>query len=318
MAVEAGDLGHNSDAAYDSIGVHPVTLHIGAEIDGVDLTRPLPDEQVSDIKAALNKWKVVFFRDQFIDHAQHVAFARQLGEPTPGHVIYGAESGFPEIYPVSKQRMVDRFQGEPINHPWNWWHTDLTCSANPPYAGILRADVVPPVGGDTQWTNLCAAYDALSPEMQRFVDGLRAIHHKAPQDGVKAKDLYTEKNTQTRMVAEQPVVRVHPDTGEKALYVSPNFMRSIVGMTPTESEAFCALLKAHIVRPEFTVRFRWQPGSIAMWDNRATCHLPPRDIYMPECDYDRQFYRITLNGPISIGPDGREAEQLEGDMITPI
>lgn len=318
MPEGARHIGHNRDPDFASIEVRPMTLHIGAEIHGVDLTKPLPDGQVGDIKAALNRWKVVFFRDQMIDHGQQVAFARQLGEPTPGHAIYGAHDDHPEIYPVSKKRMTDRFDGEPINRPWNWWHTDLTCAKNPPYASILRADVVPPYGGDTQFTNLCTAYQALSPVMQSFLETLRGIHHKAPQEGVKAKEVYTDKNQQTRMVAEHAIVRVHPETGEKLLFVSPNFLHDIVGLTPTETRTMLTFLKSHIVRPEFTVRFRWHPGSIAMWDNRATAHLPPRDIYMDGCDFDRQFYRITLMGPVAEGADGRQSEQLEGEPLSAV
>ena len=301
-----------------SLDVAPLTLHIGAEIKNVDLRKPLSDQHVENIKATLAKWKVLFFRDQFIDHDQHVAFSRQLGNPTPGHPIYGARAGYPEIYTVSKTRMTDRFEGEPINHPWNWWHTDLTCAKNPPYASILRADVVPPYGGDTQFTNLCAAYDALSSAMQSFVERLRGIHHKAPQDGLKVKEIYADKNKQTRMVSEHPLVRVHPETTEKVLFVSPNFLHDIVGLTPTETKAILEFLKAHAVRPEFTVRFRWKPGSIAIWDNRATCHLPPRDIYMPDCKFERCFYRTTLMGPTAYGTDGQESRQLEGEPLSPL
>ena len=301
-----------------SLDVAPLTLHIGAEIQNVDLSRPLSDQHVADIKATLAKWKVVFFRNQFLDHDQHVALSRQLGNPTSGHPIYGARKGYPEIYTVSKTRMTDRFEGEPINHPWNWWHTDLTCAKNPPYASILRADVVPPYGGDTQFTNLCAAYDALSPATQRFVEGLRGIHYKAPQDGVKVKEIYADKNKQTLMVAEHPLVRVHPETTEKVLFVSPNFLHDIVGLTPTETKAILEFLKAHAVRPEFTVRFQWKPGSIAIWDNRATCHLPPRDIYLPDCKFERCFYRTTLMGPTAYGADGQESKQLEGKPLTAV
>jgi alpha-ketoglutarate-dependent sulfate ester dioxygenase len=316
MALNSEDIYGKNSLEPTSIEVRPLTLHVGAEIHGVDLTKPLPEQQITDIKATLAKWKVVFFRGQILDNGGHVAFARQLGEPTPGHPIYGSHGDFPEIYTVSKQRMNDRFDGEPINHPWNWWHTDLTCAKNPPYASILRADLVPPYGGDTQFTNLCTAYVALSPTMQRFVESLRGIHHKAPQDGVKAKDVYSDKNQQTRMVAEHPLVRVHPETGEKTLFVSPNFLHGIVGLTPTETKTMLAFLKGHIVRPEFTVRFKWEPGSIAIWDNRATAHLPPRDIYLPDCDFDRCFYRVTLMGPTAYGVDGSEAKQIEGEPLT--
>src|SRR5690606_5472508 len=159
-----------------TLDVRPMSVFTGADIFGVDLTRPLAPHTVTEIWSALLKWKVVFFRDQHIDHAQHVAFARQLGQPTVGHVLYGHEEGFPEIYSVAKKReRHTHAEPDPVR-PWTGWHTDLTTVVNPPAASILRSVTVPPYGGDTQFTNLVAAYNALSPTMQKFVDGLSAVH----------------------------------------------------------------------------------------------------------------------------------------------
>lgn len=287
-----------------------MSVHTGAEIFGADLKRPLPAQAVLEIRAALNRWKVIFFRDQHLDHAQHVAFARQLGEPTVGHVLYGHEEGFPEVYSVAKRReRHSHLEPDPVR-PWTGWHTDLTTVLNPPAASILRGVTIPPYGGDTQFANLVAAYNALSPTMQRFVDGLRGVHGYGE---VTASAL-----TQTQRKSfstEHPLVRVHPDTQERALYVSPAFLRKIVGLTARESQQLLELLWEHVVRPEFVVRFRWNAGDIAMWDNRATAHLAPEDIF--ETDFDRQLYRVTLVGAVPVGVDGRASTPIIGGLLGP-
>ena len=161
------------------LDVRPLAVHIGAEIRGVDLTEPLPAQQIADIKAALLRWKVVFFRDQHLDHTQHVSFARQFGEPTPAHVVFGGDEQFPEIYSVAKFRTANTKLAEDPRRPWSGWHTDITAAVNPPYASILRGVVVPPYGGDTQWTNLAAAYQALSAA-HACVPGRPARHSPFP------------------------------------------------------------------------------------------------------------------------------------------
>ena len=178
----------------------------------------------------------------------------------------------------------------------------------------MRGEVVPPYGGDTQWTNLVVAYESLSPTMQGLIDGLRCVHrYAAPQTG-KGTEEYDEIVGRRTMVSQHPLVRVHPETGERALYCSPSFLKSVVGLTPRESDQVLELLWEHAVRPEFTVRFRWEPGSVAFWDNRSTAHLAPRDIFAS--DFERQFYRITLMGDVPVGVDGKSSISLEGDPIT--
>jgi alpha-ketoglutarate-dependent sulfate ester dioxygenase len=154
----------------------PLTLHIGAEIRGVVLSKPLPPEQLKEVRDAFLKWKVVFFRGQNLDHAQHVAMARQFGEPTIGHAVFGHIEGYPEIYSVAKNCTANENREQTMVTPWSGWHTDITAAVNPPCASILRGVTIPPYGGDTFWTNLVAAYQGLSPTMRAFVDGLRAIH----------------------------------------------------------------------------------------------------------------------------------------------
>ena len=141
-----------------TIDVAPLTLHIGAEISGVDLTQPLPPDQLKEVRDAFLKWKVVFFRGQDLDHAQHVAMARQFGEPTIGHAVFGHVEGHPEIYSVAKNRTANENRTAMMVTPWSGWHADITAAVNPPMASILRGVTIPPYGGDTLWTNLAAAY----------------------------------------------------------------------------------------------------------------------------------------------------------------
>ena len=296
-----------------SIEVSPLSIHIGAEIGGGDLTRPLPPQQVRDIRDALVQWKVVFFRDQFLDHDQHLDFARQFGDLTPGHAVYGGIEGYPEIFAVAKDRKAKRFSGELLTRAWTGWHTDITCAINPPAGSILRSDVVPPYGGDTQFTNLAAAYNGLSETMRGFLDGLRGIHRITAPPGTEPSKYMEETIRDNGMVSEHPLIRVHPESGERILFVSPSFLKSVVGMSPRESQVLMEFLWEHIVRSEYTVRFAWQPGSIAFWDNRATSHLAPVDIF--DVDFDRQFYRVTLAGDVPVGIDGRASTPIDGDPI---
>jgi len=311
MPLEA--LHKSAETAPSSVAVAPLSIHIGAEISGVDLSRPLPPEQVRDIRAALLKWKVVSFRDQPMNHRQHVDFTRQFGEVTPGHVVYGSDGEFPEIYSISKHRAANHFHEQVLLRPWTGWHTDITAAINPPMASILRGVVVPPYGGDTQFTSLVAAYNALSPTMRAFVDGLRGIHRNAPPQGVQTSKDYEEMLRKRSLESEHPLVRVHPESGERALYAGPTHLKSVVGLTPRESQALMELLWEHLVRPEFTVRFKWETGSIAFWDNRSACHLAPRDIF--DSDFEREFFRTTLVGDVPVGVDGKPSTSLKGDPI---
>lgn len=307
---------HPAAESYAAINLRPLSVHIGAEIDGVDLSRPVTPQAVQDIRGALLQWKVVFFRGQHLNHQQHIAFARQFGELTPGHVVFGGDERYPEIYSVAKYRKANRHQGQSLLRPWSGWHADITAAINPPAASILRGETVPPYGGDTQWTNLAATYNALSPTLRGFVDGLRGIHRFAPPAGVQTSKEYDELLRRHTLVSEHPLVRVHPETGERVLYVSPSFLKSIVGLTPQESQALLELLWEHAVRPEFTVRFKWEPGSVAFWDNRSTAHLAPRDIF--DVDFDRQFYRVTLVGDVPVGIDGAPSKAVEGEPISAV
>jgi taurine dioxygenase len=295
------------------VTVRPLSVHIGAQIDDVDLSRPLDPQEVQDIQAALLQWKVVFFRDQALDHQKQIEFARHFGELTPGHAVFGGDDQYPEIYSIAKFRTANSNRGQALLRPWSGWHADITAAINPPAASILRGDIVPPYGGDTQWTNLATAYNALSPTLRRFLDGLKGRHSFSAPTGTAGTKEYDEFVGRNTIISEHPLIRVHPETGERVLYVSPSFLKSIVGLSPQESLKMLEMLWEHAVRPEFTVRFKWEPSSVAFWDNRATAHLAPRDIF--DVDFDRQFYRVTLVGDVPVGVDGEPSESIEGTPI---
>ena len=292
------------------VEVVPLTLHIGAEIRGVDLGQPLSPQQVTEIRNAFLKWKVVFFRGQNLDHAQHVAMARQFGEPTIGHAVFGHVEGHPEIYSVAKNRTANENREAMMVTPWSGWHTDITAAVNPPCASILRGVTIPPYGGDTFWTNLAAAYTGLSPTLRGFVDRLRGIHKFVPRENPKAGSEYNERIKRRALASDHPLVTVHAETGDRVLFVSPSFLKSVVGLTPRESQKLLELLWEHATRPEYTVRFKWNAGDIAFWDNRSTSHLAPTDIF--QSDFDRQLYRITLVGQPLVGVDGQPSKAIEG------
>ena len=152
----------------------------------------------------------------------------------------------------------------------------------------------------------------MSTPLRGFVDTLRGVHGFNPP-GENTTQQYDQQLRQRPLTSEHPLVTVHPETGERLLYVSPGFLRSIVGLTPRESQRLLELLWEHVIRPEYTVRFKWEPGSIAFWDNRATAHLPPTDIFYS--DFERQFFRVTLVGEVPVGVDGTSSRCVEGDPI---
>jgi alkyl sulfatase len=211
-----------------------------------------------------------------------------------------------EFRELTRRRQYSYFTG---------WHTDVTAAVNPPAVSILRADVVPEIGGDTRWTNLQAAYEGLSPTVRSFVDGLRAEHrYGGPDSGLSRNGPYSKRIQDNLLVAIHPVVRVHPVTGAKGLFVNPGFTSHIVGVSARESKAILDLLYAEITQPRYTVRFRWEPGSVAVWDNRATSHLAPTDI--EHLDLRRTLHRVTVIGDVPVGPDGRESELIAGKPFT--
>jgi len=305
-----------------SLSVRPVTGHIGADIGGVDLSRPLDGDTVRQIKDALHRHKVVFFRGQTLDHASQIAFARQFGELTYAHPHDDAPpEEHPEIFTIDPRRFEERYGKDFLDEYrrrqysyFDGWHTDVTAAVNPPAGSILRAEITPEFGGDTQWSNLVAAYQGLSAPVRAFVDTLRAEHRYGGSRTFEEGSDFAKRINDNLLVAVHPVVRVHPETGERALFVNPGFTSHIVGVSASESKRILDLLYAEITRPEYTVRFRWEPGHVAFWDNRATAHLAPRDL--EHLDVERRLHRVTLIGDVPVGPDGRESELIAGRPFT--
>lgn len=308
-----------AETRTSAVEAHRVAGLIGAEITGVDLSRELTDAEVADIRSALLTHKVVFFRDQPITPEQQVAFGLRFGEVTPAHPTLPPLDGSPEILVIGGSDYFG-LKADDDDGAWggaieNNWHTDVTFVHNPPLGSILKAVDIPTYGGDTAWTNLVAAYDGLSQPIKELVDGLHAVHRNeilvelgSPQ-GLALRSAFTSSSYWT----EHPVVRVHPETGEKALFVNPNFTSHLVGLKNKESRALLDLLYGHIADPRYTVRFRWAPGSIAFWDNRATAHLAALDAVPGE---PRTLHRITIRGDVPVGPDGFTSVALEGGEFT--
>ncbi len=261
---------------------------LGAEIGNVDLAKELGDDIIAEIRSALLEHKVIFFRDQDITPAQHLAFAKRFGEVVEYPMVKGLDEA-PEIVPVVKlPHEKHNFGG--------MWHTDTSYLECPPMGAILVARELPPFGGDTMFANMTLAYDQLSDGMKRTLAGLIGISSSAKAEVTKsredrmAKDAKVEKGKELR--AEHPVVRTHPETGEKVLYVNYGHTIGFKDMTEAESAPILNYLFEHQRRPEFTCRFQWTPGSIAFWDNRATQHNPLNDYH----GFKRVMHRITIAG----------------------
>ena len=302
-----------------TIGVRRLAGNIGAQITGVDIARPLAPGVVAEIRQALLAHKVIFFRDQHLDHASQIAFAKRFGELTHAHPHEDAPpDDAPEILTIDPRRYEKkygaRYTEQYAERQYTYfagWHTDVTAAVNPPAASILRAETVPEFGGDTTWSNLVAAYEGLSAPLQRLADGLVAQHrflagYKPPSDD---SPLARRVNANL-LVSNHPVVRVHPETGEKALFVNPGFTDHILGVSAVESRRILDLLFEQIARPDYTVRFHWEPGSVAFWDNRATAHLGPTDL--GHLTVERVLHRVTLIGDWPVGPTGFKSEIVEG------
>ncbi|WP_448319768.1 TauD/TfdA dioxygenase family protein [Streptomyces sp. CO7] len=302
------------------VGIAPVAGHIGAEVHGVDLAEALPPSTVAELRAALLRHKVLFFRGQRLDHAAHVALARRFGEPVVLPRRGSASPpGFPEVETTADRlELGGRFGME--HEEWldrrrhsllRGWHCDHGARVDPPAATILRAEEVPPYGGDTTWSNLAAAYAGLSAPVRAFADGLRAEHRLGvgyqPRPG---EDAYVRHLLDRQVASVHPLVRVHPESGERSLFVNGYYLERIQELSRAESARVLEMLLEQAVRPEYTVRFRWEPGSVAFWDNRSTIHLAPSDH--TAVGAPRIMHRVMLAGDVPVGVDGRASEALTG------
>jgi len=271
---------------YRHIEVRPLAGALGAEVVGVDMACALDEDVVKEVRQAFLDHLVIFLRDQKVTPQQQVAFARRFGEPMEYPNLPGLTEA-PLVTPVVKlEHERNNFGG--------MWHSDTTYLAEPPMGTMLLALEVPPHGGDTMFANQYLAYEALSDGLRETLDGLIGINSSAKAEVSKtAEDRLKEAGVERKaLTAEHPLVRTHPETGRKALYTSDAHTVSIKGWTEKESLPVLRFLWEHQVKPEFTCRFRWQPGSLALWDNRAAMHNPINDYH----GYRRVLHRITLAG----------------------
>jgi taurine dioxygenase len=272
----------------DALEVRPIAGAIGAEISGVDLTGEVDDATIDAVRRVWLDHQVIFFRDQPLPPAQFLAFARRFGEPIEYPFVKGIE-GFPEIIPVVK------LEHETVNFG-GLWHSDTAYLETPPMATMLIAREVPPHGGDTLFANLYLAYERLSDGMRRLLDGLVAVNSSAKADTTRTREDRVRDSARAdakrEYVSEHPVVRTHPETGRKALYVNIGHTLRFKDMTEQESAPLLNYLYQHQTRPEFTCRFQWRVGSIAFWDNRCALHNPINDYH----GFRRVMHRVTLAG----------------------
>ncbi len=266
---------------------HPMAGALGAEVSGIDLRQPIDDATFAALEAGLLQHQVLFFRDQPIDPEHHRALARRFGEPVP-HPAYPNVDGFPEI------NVLESTAENPTKI--DTWHTDMTFLERPPLGSILRGRIIPAHGGDTMFASLFASYELLSDRMQRYLDGLSALHafahgfrHSLAEPG--GWDRLGEA-VRANPPVRHPIVRTHPRSGRRALFVNRLFTTHIEGLSEAESDAVLAFLFDHLEMPELSCRFRWTADAIAFWDNRATLHRPVNDYHPAH----RRMERITIAG----------------------
>jgi taurine dioxygenase len=275
------------DRPYTRLKLEPATEVIGAEVRGVDLRVALDDELRDEIRRALLEWKVLFFRDQHLTPEQHLGFALAFGELE--HHPFLKEGDAPEIVRFEK--------GDDLSKPGrvgteNGWHSDVTWRVEPALGSILRAVEVPERGGDTLWSDMGCAYDNLPDKLKERVDGMTAVHSFLPVFGYAMSPEQREDAMKKYPPVEHPVVRTHPETGRKTLFVNAFFTERIVGLDGDENEEMIDRLCQQAMHPEWQVRLRWEPGTIAFWDNRSTQHYAVSD-YWPEV---RIMERATVAG----------------------
>jgi taurine dioxygenase len=272
----------------NSLRINPLAGAIGAEVLGVDLADELDDDTIAAIRRAWLDHLVIFFRGQTLPPDRFLALARRFGEPVEYPFVTGIE-GFPLITPVVK------LEHERVNFG-GLWHSDTAYLETPPMGTMLIARAVPPHGGDTIFANMYLAYETLSEGMRRLLDGLVAVNSSAKADVTKTREDRMREgaraDARAEYLAEHPVVRTHPETGRKALYVNGGHTVRFRDMTEQESAPLLDFLFAHQARPEFTCRFRWEEGSLALWDNRCAQHNPVNDYH----GFRRVMHRVTLAG----------------------
>ncbi|MEU4493244.1 TauD/TfdA family dioxygenase [Streptomyces sp. NPDC023998] len=274
---------------------------IGAEILGVDISADLDPAIVTEINAALVEHKALFFRGQQLDDAAQIRFAALFGELTTAHPTVPSVEGQPNILPVDGDEGIRA----------NQWHTDVTFLRTPPKASTLRSLVVPPYGGNTLIANSAAAYRDLPDALRELADRLWAVHTNAYDYAEPKSEKAAEHRRQfvsRKYRTEHPVVRVHPESGERGLFIG-GFAQSLVGLSPSESRDILRILQSYVTRPENVVRWTWAPGDLVLFDNRSTQHYAPDDYG----DLPRLLHRVTVAGDVPVGVDGERSRVVEGD-----
>lgn len=275
--------------------VRPLSGTIGAVVDGIDL-RTLDGPATEAVRRVLLDRKVLFFPEQHLSPAELVAFGARFGDLTPAHPVMPSLPGHPEVLEVdaTRSRTDPRYRDELET---DTWHADVTFLPTPPLGSVLAAKELPPAGGDTIFADQQRAYETLSEPLRTLVDGLRAVHDGRPSF---ARFLATNEDGGTwdgqplgeLAPVEHPVVRTHPETGRRGLFVNPTFTSHLVGLRPLESRRLLELLHEHATAPEQQVRWHWSVGDVAFWDNRSTLHYPVRDYG----EVHRLMHRVTIRG----------------------
>ncbi|MBV9381089.1 MAG: TauD/TfdA family dioxygenase [Streptosporangiaceae bacterium] len=296
-----------STASTTRLDIRKLTARIGAEVTGAGPELDLAPPDVTALRAALNEHKALVFRDVSLDDEGQQRFARYFGELTTAHPTVPAVAGAPSVLPVDNER------GK-ANH----WHTDVTFVLNPPQASTLRSITIPPYGGETLIANAAAAYRDLPVPLRDFADTLWAVHtndfdYAVPKESLDDAERERKREqeaifTSIRYETVHPVVRVHPLTGERGLFIG-GFARRIVGLPDGESRDILRLLQAYVTRPENVLRWSWEPGQLVLFDNRITQHYAI-DNYD---DLPRRLNRVTVAGDIPVGADGKESYSIRGD-----
>ena len=270
--------------AYATIEARPIWGALGAEIHGIDLSRSLDDRVIGDIRQALLDHLVIFFRDQDISPAQPLAFAKRFGG-IHLHPFNKPLDGHPNIIEILKTEDDTRNNG-------GRWHSDQMYTPKPAKGTMLYAREMPPFGGDTQFANLHLGYEALSDGMKAMLSGVRTVNLHSSEK-MTGRDMAPDFSNGAPKPVEHPLIRTHPETGRKSLYLScKGINRRLADMTMAESKPLLEFLLDHIARPEFTCRFRWRPGSLAFWDNRAALHSAVNDYH----GHRRLMHRVTIKG----------------------
>jgi alpha-ketoglutarate-dependent taurine dioxygenase len=273
------------------VDVVPLTTVLGAEVAGVELVPELDDAVVTALRQALLRHKVLFFRGQSLDAGALTRLARHFGELTEAHPVEPSVEGHPEVL------ALDADEGARADI----WHSDLTFQQRPPMGAMLHAKVVPAVGGDTIWSDMSATYEALSPTLRQFLDRLTASHTPGKAGGYFAqRDPGGDKASRTAAAepVHHPVVRVHPETGRRSIFVNPLFTDKIDGLRRSESDALLGVIQNVAIAPERLVRWHWREGDVAFWDNRCTMHYALLEFTGP-----RRMNRVALHGERPVGVD---------------